>query len=73
MEAKILLGIYSLSTHKTIHNKNNTKNPPPIETGGDLDSTKYLFKNLYTRYIRQKHKQGLNKGYSKADLKPLSD
>lgn len=34
-----------------------------IETGGDLDSTKYLFKNLYTRYIRQKHKQGLSKSY----------
>ena len=34
-----------------------------IETGGELDSTKYLFKNLYARYIRQKHKQGLSKGY----------
>lgn len=34
-----------------------------IETGGDLDSTKYLFKNLYERYIRQKYKQGLNKSY----------
>ena len=34
-----------------------------IETGGELDSTKYLFKNLYARYIRQKHRQGLSKGY----------
>ena len=34
-----------------------------IETSGELDSTKYLFKNLYARYIRQKHKQGLSKGY----------
>ena len=34
-----------------------------IETGGELDSTKYLFKNLYARYIRQKHKHGLSKGY----------
>ena len=72
MEAKILLGIYSLHI-KLFTIKITQKIPPPIETGGDLDSTKYLFKNLYTRYIRQKHKQGLNKGYSKADLKPLSD
>lgn len=34
-----------------------------IETKGELDSSKYLFQNLYAKYINQKYKLGLTKSY----------
>lgn len=36
-----------------------------IETSGELDSTKYLFKNLYVRYLKQKAKRGISEEYLK--------
>ena len=36
-----------------------------LESGGELDSSKYLFKNLVALYIKQKHTQGLSEDYIK--------
>lgn len=54
-------GIYSVADAR----KEACEKLKVIESSGELDSTQYLFKNLYTRYLKQKTKLGISENYLK--------